>query len=113
MPASRAASQASAASRTEVLTQLKDMQAARFTVLCDVVMHQSKEEEGEMFLQRERARLDGEVLAQRRAELMPAKAEDCDTTEDEAATTAAATPPGIRATSNPRDPRRSGANRAI
>ena len=113
MPASRAASRASASACTEVLTQLKGMHAARFTALCEVVMHHFKEEEGEMFPQRERAHLHLEVLAQRRAELMPAEAEHCDTTEDEAGTTAAATPPGVRATSNSGDPRRSDANPAI
>ena len=48
--------------------------AARFTVLCEYTMHHVKEEEGEMFPQLQRVRLDWEGLAaevmQRREELM-------------------------------------------
>lgn len=55
--------------------------AARFTVLCEYILHHVKEEEGELFPQVERAKLDWEQLAkemtERRAELMPA-AEDAD-----------------------------------
>lgn len=48
--------------------------SARFTVLCEYVMHHVKEEEGEMFPQIERVRLDWDALAAevtaRREELM-------------------------------------------
>jgi hemerythrin superfamily protein len=54
-----------------------DKYVARFTVLCEYVLHHVKEEEGEMFPQLEKARLDWESLAaemgERRRELMPAE----------------------------------------
>jgi hemerythrin superfamily protein len=50
-----------------------DLYAARFTVLCEYVVHHVKEEESELFPQLERARLDWEALAhemdERRTEL--------------------------------------------
>ena len=63
------------------IDQLRNMRADdekyadRFTVLCEYVLHNVKEEEGEIFPQLERARLDWESLAaemdERRQELAP------------------------------------------
>lgn len=54
-----------------------DLYAARFTVLCEYLVHHVKEEEGEIFPQLERARLDWEALGremdERRQELMSAE----------------------------------------
>jgi hemerythrin superfamily protein len=64
-----------------------DKYAARFTVLCEYVLHHVKEEEGEMFPQLERARLDWESLAtemnERRAEMSGGKADAQGSEQDE------------------------------
>ncbi len=69
-----------------LIEQLREMSpddekyAARFTVLCEYVLHHVKEEEGEMFPQLERVRLDWETLSaemtKRREELMPEEGAD-------------------------------------
>jgi len=62
-----------------------DKYCARFTVLCEYVLHHVKEEEGEMFSQLEKARLDWDSLAvemnHRRAEMNP-EDEDADPVGD-------------------------------
>jgi hemerythrin superfamily protein len=74
-----------------------DKYVARFTVLCEYVMHHVKEEEGEMFPQLEKARLDWEALAlqmdQRRAALMPEEETETEAAADgELAETGSASP---------------------
>jgi hemerythrin superfamily protein len=74
-----------------MIDQLRDMSAgdekyaARFTVLCEYVLHHVKEEEGEMFPQLSRVKLDWQAIAdemaQRRAQ---ASGEDDDASGDDA-----------------------------
>ncbi len=49
----------------QAMSAADDKFRARFTVLCEYVLHHVKEEEGEMFPQLEQARLDWESLAER------------------------------------------------
>jgi hemerythrin superfamily protein len=62
--------------------------AARFTVLCEYTLHHVKEEEGEMFPQLEKARLDWDSLAaeirERRAELSGAAGREAGAEADDA-----------------------------
>ena len=69
------------ASAKALIAQLQAMDAeddkfaARFTVLCEYVLHHVKEEEGELFPQLQSAKIDWETMARemlaRRAELQP------------------------------------------
>ena len=83
------------ASCKTLIEQLKGMDAdddkyaARFTVLCEYVLHHIKEEEGELFPQLQSARIDWQTMAremqERRVELAPAQAAgegEADTEED-------------------------------
>ncbi|MBC7940968.1 MAG: hemerythrin domain-containing protein [Chitinophagaceae bacterium] len=71
------------------MTPADEKYAARFIVLCEYVTHHVKEEEGEMFPQLERAKLDWESIStemsERRSEMIPIEASDQDDdTQDDA-----------------------------
>ncbi len=69
------------------MTPVEDKYAARFTVLCEYVLHHVKEEEGEMFPMLEEVKLDWDDLA---AEMAARRAELTGTDEDEETDEAAA-----------------------
>jgi hemerythrin superfamily protein len=92
--------------------------SARFTVLCEYVLHHVKEEEGEIFPQLERARMDWEDLAiemaERRSELSFVPAPDQESAAagaDEGTDTSDNAPPGRGSSRGHESHRRAGAAR--